>query len=111
MTNETDQRERREVLRKDTYLARAQAEAEAEVGGRFKRLTPTTIVGATPVPSYPSQPSSSPYHSDPVPPEPPLGIDVNSIEPVGTPVEIEKSIVRGPAISPWAGPKLGGPST
>src|SRR5262249_38977650 len=67
---------RRQVL-KDTYLSRAEAEAEIEAGGRFKRLNPTIITGAAQS-KYPRQPSNSPWHSDPVPPEEPLGYDINS---------------------------------
>jgi hypothetical protein len=60
---DTDQQTRRQVL-KDTYLSRAQADAEVEAQGRFKRQSPTTIVGAT-TPHYPKQPANSPFANDP----------------------------------------------
>lgn len=73
--NSATQAERKQVL-KDTYLTRAAA--EVEMGGRFKRLNPTVITGAAT--SYPRQPSNSPWHSDPVPPEEPLGFSVDAME-------------------------------
>jgi len=93
---------------KDTFFSRAQIDADLEVQGRFKKVTETRVTG---VPQYPQQPASSPFAGDPVPPEPPLGIDVNAIEAVGTPVEVEKSIVGGMATSPWAMPNLEDPGS
>jgi hypothetical protein len=55
-----------------TYLDHATASAELEAQGRFKKQTESKVV--TGVPTYPNQPSNSPWHSDPVPPEPPLEI-------------------------------------
>jgi hypothetical protein len=43
-----------------TYLDHAIAAAEVEAQGRFKKQSPTTIVGAT-TPQYPKQPTSSPW--------------------------------------------------
>jgi len=77
--NDADQQTRREVL-KDTYLSRAQAEAEMSLGGRFKKQTQTQITG---VPQYPRQPISSPWHSDPVPPEEPVGVDIEFVGELG----------------------------
>jgi hypothetical protein len=73
-----------------TYFDRARAEAEQEArsAGRFKAEVASTVVG---VPSYPPQPEGSPFHSDPVPQEPPTGVDINEHEPVGTAAEIERS--------------------
>jgi hypothetical protein len=56
MSNDTDElKERYQVLR-DTYLSRAQADAEIEAQGRFKKQNPTTV---TSVPQYPRQPTNS----------------------------------------------------
>src|SRR5262245_60143674 len=74
MSNDTDQQTRRQVL-KDCYLNRAQAEADMAAGGRWKNQNPTSVTGA---PSYPRQPSNSPWHSDPVPPEEPLGYEIDA---------------------------------
>ena len=53
----------------------------AELGGRFQRLAEQQIVGQAPVP-YPAQPANSPFASNPVPDEPPLGIDVGAVKDV-----------------------------
>jgi hypothetical protein len=76
--NDTDQQTRRQVL-KDTYFNRAQSDADM-IGGRFKKETETRVTG---VPSYPKQPASSPWASDPVPPEEPLGYDINALPELG----------------------------
>jgi hypothetical protein len=79
------------LLRLCRRRALAKGEIE-EAGGRFAVERPKPqIVGAGPV-SYPAQPASSPWASDPVPNEEPLGFDVNAIEPVGTGPEIEASL-------------------
>ena len=77
--DEISQREKREVLR-DCYLSRAEADADLEAQGRFKKQSPTMIVGT---PQYPKQPANSPWHSDPVPPEPPLEIDLDFVGELG----------------------------
>jgi hypothetical protein len=71
--NPATQADRREVL-KDTFLSRAQADAELEAQGRFKKQTATRVTG---VPVYPSQPPSSPWACDQVGVEPPLGFRVS----------------------------------
>jgi hypothetical protein len=76
--NDTDQQTRRQILR-DPYLGRAQAEADM-IGGRFKKQTEARVTG---VPQYPRQPTSSPWASDPVPPEEPLGIDIEFVGELG----------------------------
>jgi hypothetical protein len=73
---------------RNTYLAHAQADADA-AGGRFAKVNATEVTG---VPRYPTLPAGSPFHHDPVPPEPPLGQDVNAMQPVGTEAEIAQSV-------------------
>jgi hypothetical protein len=89
--NDASQAQRRKVLENDrkvsTYFQRAQADADLELGGRYAKVTETTVTGATPGPIYPKQPPNSPWHHDPMPPEPPLGFSVNDLEPVGEPHE------------------------
>jgi hypothetical protein len=102
--DEISQREKREVLR-DTYLSRAQADAEIEAQGRFKRQSPTTIVGA----QYPRQSSNSPWASpDPTGPEPPLGEDIEYVGALGgakAPAAIETAPPRaGSSLSASDGP-------
>jgi hypothetical protein len=53
--NDSDQAERQRVER-DTYLTRAQSNADLAAQGRFKRETATRVTG---VPVYPSLPASS----------------------------------------------------
>jgi hypothetical protein len=74
-----------------TYHALAQAGIELEGTGRF--AAQTAVVGRDPAP-YPAQPAGSPWASDPVPPEEPLGESVDDVIPVGTPVEVQASIER-----------------
>jgi hypothetical protein len=72
--DEISQREKREVLKVDTYFNRAQAEADM-VGGRWKKPTETTVTAA---PQYPRQSASSPWSrgiDEIVGVEPPLGTD------------------------------------
>jgi hypothetical protein len=92
--NDASQSERRTVLRNEraTYHQIAVAEANA-VGGRFARQTSGTVIGDTSV-AYPTLPPNSPWHCDPVPPEQPLGADINFLEPTGTAAEIEASLLR-----------------
>jgi hypothetical protein len=57
--------------------------ADDERGGRYAASgSKATVVGAAPI-SYPTQPSTSPWHRDPVPDEGPLGYCVDEQEPVG----------------------------
>jgi hypothetical protein len=69
---------------RETLLGKAQVRAVLEqeelgLGGRFARLVPTVVVGAAPMPSYPGLPKASPWHSDPVGPEEPLGFSVDEL--------------------------------
>ena len=80
--NDTDQQTRQQVL-KDTYLSRAQADADLAAGGRFKKQVETHITGT---PSYPQQPSSSPWAKslDEVSgPEGPFDIDIEFVGELG----------------------------
>jgi hypothetical protein len=79
------QTERREVLLNDTMLSRAQSERQLENQGRFAATNKSTVVGSTPGPAYPAGPN---WANDPTGVEPPLGVDINELEPVGTAAEI-----------------------
>ena len=79
--DDTDQQTRRQVL-KDTYLSRAQADADL-IGGRFKKQVETHITGT---PSYPQQPSSSPWSrslDELTGPEPSFGVDIEFVGDLG----------------------------
>lgn len=85
--DEVSQRERRRILAEDrqvrsTYLSHAN-DVELEMGGRFAKVTETTVVGRSSI-TYPQQPSTSPANQAAmVPDELPLGLDINAQEPVG----------------------------
>jgi hypothetical protein len=92
-TDEISQSERRKILAEDrqrlnTYRAHAEANADLELGGRFSKVTTTTVIGASPI-RYPRLPQGSPWACDPCPTEPPLNYDINAMEPVGGPHERE----------------------
>jgi hypothetical protein len=98
MTDEISQAEKKQILN-DTYLSRAQADAELEGQGRFKKEVQTRVTG---VPSYPSLPASSPWSKgldEVTGSELPIGFDVNAQEPVGEVHEIQSSL-GGPTMAP-----------
>jgi hypothetical protein len=74
-SNEATQAERRQIER-DSYLSRAQADADLTSQGRFKRETTTRVTG---VPVYPSLPSSSPWAQFDQNVEPALGFSVDEV--------------------------------
>jgi hypothetical protein len=80
----------REHERISTFLDHAQAAALDELGGRFARIQPQSVTGSTPIPQYPA--ASAPFQSDPCGVEPPLGTNINFVEPCGTAAEIEASL-------------------
>src|SRR5262249_30688122 len=75
--NQSDQAERKRVI-KDTYLARAEIEAD-EVGGRFKKQTPSVVIGSRGVPQYPQLPSTSPWAEPPPSGPDPLGFRIDDL--------------------------------
>jgi len=102
MSNKADdisQAERRRVMANDrkvmaSYHSVAQSSANEDRGGRFAFSgSLTTVVGSSPI-HYPAQPAHSPWHHDACPPEPPLGLSADEMEPVGEPFE------RGPPSTP-----------
>jgi hypothetical protein len=103
MTDDTDQHTRQQIL-KDTYLSRAQADADLGAQGRFKRETTTEV---TSIPIYPQQPASSPWAFPPEPASDQLGYEIDAMEPVGTPAEVQASKIVG-VNSPLGADDLGG---
>jgi hypothetical protein len=90
--DEISQREKRQVMR-DTFLSR-QANTVDDAGGRYARITPSKVTGATPSP-IPRQPATSPWSKsfdEVVGKEPELGFAVDTQEPVGESAEIERSL-------------------
>lgn len=106
MSNPADdisQAERRRILAEErlarnTYFGHA-GDTELDLGGRFAKVTTTTVVGAGPV-RYPRQPTGSPWACDPVPAESPLGLDINAMEPVGEPHEMRPQAAGDAQVPP-----------
>ncbi len=65
-------------------------------GGRYAAIGKPTVIGRDPA-QYPKLPASSPFAADPVGVEPPTGVDINAMEPVGEPFEIEASLATSGA--------------
>jgi hypothetical protein len=78
-----------------TYYDHAASEAGL-ARGRFTAREKSEVIGAEPV-RYPRLPETSPWATEPVGQEPPLGLDVNAVEPCGTYFEIQQSIERSGA--------------
>jgi len=89
---------RRRVMANDhkvmaTYHSVAQSTVDDERGGRYAVEGKQTVMGSSPI-AYPQQPSTSPWHHDACPPEPPLGFSVDEMEPVGEPAFATSSSVK-----------------
>jgi hypothetical protein len=89
-TNTATMREKADVLRIDrrnaTMHGRAMTELDQLMQGRFAKPTEVTAAEAAPV-----YPAAADWTRARVPDEPPLGLDVSAVEPVGEPFEIERS--------------------
>jgi hypothetical protein len=85
--NDASQAEKRRVLRNDraNTFAGIQETIDAEGSGRFSKHT--TDTGSQPYPR-----AALPAWHVQLPPEPPLGIDVNAVPVVGEHFEVEASI-------------------
>jgi hypothetical protein len=93
MTAKADGMKERKALSGSTSATtyfHQQSQVAEELGGRWSKAD--VVVGQKPSVVYPRLPSSSPWASDPVPPEEALVIDISAMEPVGTSTEIEASM-------------------
>jgi hypothetical protein len=78
------------------------------LGGRFAGVEPRHHVGSKAREDVPRQPAGSPYHSDPVPPEAPLGVEIDAPIDIGwpsppqpsSPVAVEGEEPAAPVFSP-----------
>jgi len=68
--NEINPKETKEIIQGDTFLNRAQADADLLNSGRFAKEAATTVTGAKAVPSYPRLPSGPWSEGDPGAPDP-----------------------------------------
>jgi hypothetical protein len=97
MVTELDNREKRETFAQDLDLRRRQEREEQargstflahthidDLGGRFATVHETTIIGGSPVPTYPRPPSGPWSGPDPVPNEQPIGHSVDEMVPLET---------------------------
>lgn len=73
-----------------TYFDLAAAEAGV-ARGRFTAREKSTVVGSTAAPSYPAGPN---WSADPVGQEPPTGVAIDQMEPVGEAIEVRRSLLR-----------------
>ena len=91
LSSQEEQEERRRVALQDadvrrqqqqaqggTFHAHAQAQANELSGGRFAATGSPRVVGSTPNPSA-QYPAASVAHQTELPPEEPLGIDINAM--------------------------------
>jgi hypothetical protein len=86
------------------YLVREQAgtlhgHAISEANEGAGRFTAQSRVGATAAPAPVAAPN---WAHDPSGPEPPLGVDINALEPTGTPTEIAQSLIDNSELEPGA---------
>jgi hypothetical protein len=117
MNNADDipQSERRRIMAEErqakaTYHSVAIGSVDDERQGRYAQSgQSTSVTGSTPGPIYPEQPPTSPFACDPVPAEPPLGYEIDALEPVG---ELHERISTSPSPSavelPAQKPSVGG---
>jgi hypothetical protein len=88
----------REQQQAATMSGFAQAEANID-RGRYTEHEKATVIGSTPIPHYPQGPA---WCADPSGVEPPLGVDINEMQPTGEVFEVERSIAAqdAPTLEP-----------
>ena len=97
-SSDIERRERRELIGStgtetfQSYRDRAFAEMALEAHGRHAAVAKASVTGRDRVPQVPRQPEGSPWHSDPVPPEGPLGYAIDSQECTGEVFEVAASV-------------------
>jgi hypothetical protein len=74
-----------------TYHSRSLADLQLEQGHSGRFTEKASVTGAERVPNVPRMPEGNPWHSDLVPPEGPLGYEINAQESVGEPFELAAS--------------------
>jgi hypothetical protein len=90
--NDSDQKERRAILKNDTFHTRASAEADLENQGRFAKAS--SVTASSSAVHYPRV-LSGPWADQPGPgPEPPYGEDISSPPIVGEYAEVQASLDR-----------------
>jgi hypothetical protein len=74
-----------------TYQAFAELD-DPLPGGRFASIEPRSVTGSAPTYDAPRQPEGSPWLSDVVGPEPPLGYDISAAPDLGWPEQLPSSL-------------------
>jgi hypothetical protein len=101
MTSHHDeQKQRRELAGSTgtmTYHSRALADLQLEQGQSGRFVDKAAVTGSQPQVHYPRLPEGNPWAADIVPPEAPLGYEINAQEAVGEPFEIAASLRQGDA--------------
>jgi hypothetical protein len=105
--NSASQSERRAVLKNEREAGTYAAFAESDAGiarGRFTGQQKSMVIGSSGPVRYPALPPNSPWARDPVPDEPPIGIDISAAPVVGECHEITASLAEsiGEGIDPPA---------
>src|SRR5262245_55301495 len=83
--------------RGQTYLGQVQ---DLELGGRFAKVVKATVTGMEPTPEYPQQPTGSPWANEPSGTEPPLGVSIDAMEPVGEAHESSRDLSSSGPVEP-----------
>jgi hypothetical protein len=97
LSKHEEQADRREVIENEKRLRSSSsdqgstflAHTHNDTGGRFSAISNPTVIGTEATPKYPQGPA---WCADPSGIEPPLGVDINAMEPVGEPHELKASI-------------------
>jgi hypothetical protein len=69
--------QRQQQSKAATFHQFALTSADDEAGGRFAKLTPTTVIGQSEAARYPKASSA---HQTELPPEPPFGVPIDVVE-------------------------------
>jgi hypothetical protein len=103
--NEINPKETKEIIQGDTFLNRAQADADLSNQGRYAKEQATTVTGAKAVPSYPRLPSGPWSEGDLGAPDPvtdELGYGINEVEPVLPASSAVTSVGQSPGVGTGA---------
>jgi hypothetical protein len=106
-TTNATMKEKAEVLRNDQRVRSGSTfldHTHSDEGGRFAK--PTIVIGSDGAAQYPM--AAPNWSADPTGVEPPLGFDVNAVEPVGEQFEIERHLTGATASASDAYPSVAG---
>jgi hypothetical protein len=90
-----DEARLRDQERASTMFEHAVSSANDETGGRYSAIGKQRVVGSTPMAAT-IYPAASAAHQVQLPPEPPLGIDINAMPDLASPTGLASPVVTGP---------------